>query len=71
MALTDPEATPARERVRCTHCGEVIGVYEPVIHVVGGRPEKTSRAAEPSLSTGSAGPIYHLLCYEPPRRRHP
>jgi hypothetical protein len=48
---------------RCRHCGEPMGVYEPVVHVVQGRPIKTSRAAEPTLSTDPSAVIYHFLCY--------
>jgi hypothetical protein len=46
------------------HCGGVIGVYEPVLRVLEGVATTTSRAKEPSLSTGSPGRIYHAVCYE-------
>jgi hypothetical protein len=49
---------------RCVHCGGVIGVYEPIVHMVDGiMPEKTSRAAQPRLSSGKPGPMYHLCCH--------
>lgn len=34
----------------CAHCGEVIGVYEPIIVVQSGDARETSRAAEPELA---------------------
>jgi hypothetical protein len=40
----------------------VIGVYEPMIVVVRGSAQETSRAAEPrALARG--GPSYHAACY--------
>jgi hypothetical protein len=52
----------AMELFLCGFCGEVIGVYEPlVIH----KPDEahiTSRAAEPDLRA-NAGRHYHLDCY--------
>jgi hypothetical protein len=56
------------DRLRCSGCGEVIGVYEILVHVVDGRPEKSSRAAQPSLTMRSPGHVYHVLCYAPDRR---
>ena len=46
---------------RCRHCGEVIGVYEPMIVLREGRPRRTSRAAEATSST--SGECYHEDCY--------
>ncbi|HUE28358.1 MAG TPA: hypothetical protein VMP89_16405 [Solirubrobacteraceae bacterium] len=62
MALPQPEQL-ADDRLRCVYCGDVIGVYEVLVHLVGGRPEKSSRAAQPSLSTASPGVLYHFVCY--------
>lgn len=45
---------------RCTRCGEVIGVYEPLVHVVDGVAHRTSRAANPEIV--HARPVYHLAC---------
>jgi hypothetical protein len=45
----------------CERCGDVIGVYEPMIRVVDGSVVKTSRAAE--VSKGGRGASYHLACY--------
>lgn len=48
---------------RCGECDDVIGVYEPLIHLSGGAAWRTSRAAEPAVSC-SSGQCYHLDCYE-------
>jgi hypothetical protein len=62
--LPDPDHTP-----RCTYCGGVIGVYEPLVQVLGDAVLTTSRAADPNLSPGSPGRLYHALCYELSRGR--
>jgi hypothetical protein len=49
--------------IRCEACGDVIGVYEPLVHLVEGLAWHTSRAAEPNLEV-AAGRRYHLACYE-------
>ena len=49
--------------LHCGFCGEVIGVYEPLIHVFDRRARRTSRAAEPDVSA-LEGERYHLDCYE-------
>jgi hypothetical protein len=49
------------EFVRCAHCDDVIGVYEPVVVVLdGGEVRETSRAAEPNLTTRRA---FHRECW--------
>jgi hypothetical protein len=48
--------------VRCRHCEDVIGVYEPMIVLCDGRARGTSRAAEPSVGD-DAGECYHRACY--------
>jgi hypothetical protein len=62
--LPDPVHTP-----RCTYCGAVIGVYEPLVRVLDDDVLTTSRAAEPSLSSASPGLVYHAVCYELSRGR--
>jgi hypothetical protein len=62
MALTSGEAAGDRPPL-CAYCGEVIGVYEALVHVVHGLPEKTSRAAQPGVTSASQGPFYHWTCY--------
>lgn len=54
---------------RCAYCGDAIGVYEPATQVIGALAWVTSRAAEPSLSYGSPGLLYHADCYELGRPR--
>jgi len=45
----------------CKHCGDVIGVYEPMIVVIEGQTRETSRAAEPGLGD-VLGDCYHGAC---------
>ena len=49
-------------KIRCHHCDEVIGVYEPVIVVVSGEVRETSRAADPEMYA-EPGEHYHRVCY--------
>ena len=48
--------------MRCAGCGDVIGVYEPLVHVVGAVARRTSRAADPDLARAERGSCYHLDC---------
>jgi hypothetical protein len=50
------------EPPRCPVCEDVIGVYEPLMHVGGGWATRSSRAAEPEIC--SNGQCFHLACYE-------
>ncbi len=50
------------ERPRCPACDDIIGVYEPLVHLRDGFAMRTSRAAEPEIC--SAGQCFHLECYE-------
>jgi hypothetical protein len=47
----------------CAGCGDVIGVYEPIFHLLGLQVRKTSRAAEPAACRGD-GLCYHADCYQ-------
>jgi hypothetical protein len=38
------------EMLRCHHCGDLIGVYEPLVMLHDDRVHETSRAAEHSLT---------------------
>lgn len=49
-------------KIRCQHCDDVIGVYEPLIVVASGEVRETSRAADPELDA-EAGEHYHRSCY--------
>lgn len=48
---------------RCMACDDVIGVYEPLIHVFGGAARRTSLTADQQVCS-SSGHCYHLECYE-------
>jgi hypothetical protein len=49
--------------LRCTRCGDVIGVYEPIVVVRGGdEVRETSRAAEAALPLAGAE-HFHSECY--------
>jgi hypothetical protein len=60
MGAMDPEPVPAA-RWNCAGCGDVIGVYEPLVHVIGAMAHRTSRAADPELGHRS-GLLYHAAC---------
>jgi hypothetical protein len=47
---------------RCAACGEVLGVYEPLVHVIDRSARRTSRAAEPDVC-GAGSDCYHVVCY--------
>ncbi len=55
------QAAPAP---RCELCGEVIGVYEPLIAIRDGQARETARSAEPEVAD-SASSCYHRTCYAP------
>lgn len=46
---------------RCSRCGDVIGLYEPILVVANGVPRATSIAAEPEALAGSPE-RYHRAC---------
>jgi len=46
---------------RCGACNDVIGVYEPLMHLKSGSARRSSRAAEPDICSGDV--CYHLDCY--------
>ena len=49
-------------KLTCDHCGEVIGVYEPMVAIVDGEAHETSRAAERPVAA-VPGLRYHRDCY--------
>jgi hypothetical protein len=71
MRLPEPERSKPPpcpgERTRCAACRDVIGVYEPLIHVLGNLVWRTSLAAEPGVALGG-GERYHAGCYESSER---
>lgn len=56
------------ELLRCEHCGDVIGVYEPLVVRAGDEVRETSCAAEPALPLAHAE-HYHRECYAALKRR--
>jgi peptide subunit release factor RF-3 len=50
------------EAVRCAHCGDVIGVYEPIVVRTGEQVHESSRAAEPDVADHGAE-LYHRDCF--------
>ncbi|MGD1050508.1 MAG: hypothetical protein ABR947_05505 [Solirubrobacteraceae bacterium] len=48
--------------MRCVHCGDVIGVYEPLVAQTGDEVRETSRAAEPDVAEHGAR-LYHRECF--------
>ena len=59
--------TPPVSTLRCERCGDVIGVYEPLVYVSNGCVTETSRAAEPDLSFAGRE-CCHARCFEGPAR---
>lgn len=59
--MTSAEIEPSFPR--CHRCGDVIGVYDPLVHLAGQTARRTSRAAEPDIAH-AAGRIYHDACYQ-------
>jgi hypothetical protein len=49
--------------LHCRHCGEVIGVYEPLIVLSDGRAVESSRALDPHLCDEDAE-YYHRACFD-------
>jgi hypothetical protein len=50
------------EILRCHHCDDVIGVYEPMVVLTNLEARNTSRAAEQDHEF-SLGECYHHACY--------
>lgn len=50
-------------RMVCHHCGDVIGVYEPLVLETAVGRHDTSLAADPD-ALESDSPGYHRACYE-------
>jgi len=62
MSALEPQSTGGPPP-SCARCGEVIGVYEPLVEIMGELARHTSRAAEPEVCP-SGTPCYHRACYE-------
>jgi hypothetical protein len=63
----DAESGRAIEPPRCAHCGDVIGVYEPVVVVLGDDIHLGSRASCPDPPPGAV--LYHDECHKGRRPR--
>ncbi|HTZ85884.1 MAG TPA: hypothetical protein VMB05_04375 [Solirubrobacteraceae bacterium] len=48
--------------LRCEHCRDVIGVYEPVVTMIDGEPLRTSRAV--ALGHLRGAPCFHEECFQ-------
>jgi hypothetical protein len=57
------EARPGYPRMVCHQCGDVIGVYEPLVLETAAGRHDTSLAADPGVVL-SDRPGYHRACYE-------
>jgi hypothetical protein len=58
------KSEPATTTLLCAGCGSVIGVYEPLVHIVGGIAHRTSRAADQALVDALPGSCYHVACWD-------
>ena len=56
--------------MRCTHCGGVIGVYEPLVAISDGRAYETSLAAG-APGAGHRTACFHRACYDDHRHARP
>jgi hypothetical protein len=63
VSATQREIEFAYVPPRCEYCGDVIGVYEPLVLAKEDGHRHTSLAAEPHLFP-AADPCYHGLCFE-------
>jgi len=60
--MTDRDAGAGLgSRPRCGHCGEIIGVYEPMVLVDARGPRHTSLAAE--LEIPASARSFHRACH--------
>lgn len=50
------------QTMRCAHCGDVIGVYEPLVVVRENEVRMTSAAAEPHIAE-YPGERFHRACH--------
>lgn len=55
------QGTPMDEKLRCAHCGDVIGAYEPLVLLHDGQARDISKAEIDD--DGPLGECYHRICY--------
>ncbi|HEY1715367.1 MAG TPA: hypothetical protein VGG07_20865 [Solirubrobacteraceae bacterium] len=60
--MTRSDVDPVLPRLRCRHCADVIGAYEPMVLETPHGPLQTSLAAEPGLYVSDV-PCFHRVCY--------
>lgn len=58
------------ELLRCHHCGDVLGVYEPLTALIDGQAHETSRAWVRD-SAAVVEECYHRDCYAAAKRGDP
>jgi hypothetical protein len=63
LTMSIDQTQMSRRAPKCVVCGEAIGVYEPLTHVLGDLARRTSRGAEPEVCS-SHGVCYHADCYD-------
>jgi hypothetical protein len=63
ISFVIPGGSERLDRQLCGYCGDVIGVYEPLILRLPSEDHRTSLLAEPDLFP-TAHACYHELCYE-------
>ena len=61
----DQDSVLMRDGLKCSVCGDALGVYEPVVVSAGGSMRTTSLAAEPELYFGSRT-VIHRDCARAP-----
>jgi hypothetical protein len=60
-----PRNRSLSDRPRCAHCGDVIGVYERFVEMIGGTiARETSRFTEPDVVRAPGAAWYHMACYK-------
>ena len=55
--------SPASSRLRCAHCQDILGAYEPLVVRTAEGIAETSFAAEPDLDV-SAATLFHVACFD-------
>jgi len=60
--MSDPEVDPVLPRLRCGHCDDVIGAYEPMVVETHHGSHETSLAADPALYE-TEHPCFHRACW--------
>jgi hypothetical protein len=78
MTRTQEQVTPGRsqapraeravigEAMKCGRCGDVIGIYEPVVLLSDGRARMTSAAAEPGVREAPGERFHRACCADQP-----